>query len=230
MLRQLSPDVFVAERPFMWNGIDVGGRSAVLRLSDGSLFVHSPVGLDDALRSALAALGTVKHVVAPNLEHLKYFPQWVAAYPEATGYAPPGMPASAPRHTVLARMPPAAWLGEVRSVLLDFERVPVLGKAFFQESLFCFQRPGNPATVLCTDFFWNYPNDVPLPTRAWKFGMDQVYAPFYSNLMIKDKARARDVAKQVAAWPIEALVPCHGRVMASEGRRALLGVFDKVAS
>ena len=49
----LGADLWVAERPFTWNGIDVGGKMAVARLSDGSLWVHSPVGLDDALRSEL---------------------------------------------------------------------------------------------------------------------------------------------------------------------------------
>ena len=47
----------------MWNTIDVGGRCAVVKLQDGSLWVHSPVALDDNLREALAELGEVKHVV-----------------------------------------------------------------------------------------------------------------------------------------------------------------------
>jgi hypothetical protein len=45
---------------------------AVLRLSDGSLWVHSPVELDDTLAAALDELGPVKHIVTPNYEHTKY--------------------------------------------------------------------------------------------------------------------------------------------------------------
>ena len=48
---------------------------AVLRLSDGSLWVHSPVCLDDDLAAALAELGKVKHIVTPNYEHTKYAQQ-----------------------------------------------------------------------------------------------------------------------------------------------------------
>ena len=44
---------------------------AVLRLSDGSIWVHSPVNLDDDLAAALAELGEVKHIVTPNYEHTK---------------------------------------------------------------------------------------------------------------------------------------------------------------
>jgi hypothetical protein len=57
----LGAELWVAERPFTWNGIDVGGKMAVARLSDGSLWVHSPVGLDDALRSELA--GPQSHLI-----------------------------------------------------------------------------------------------------------------------------------------------------------------------
>jgi len=53
VLRPLAPNLWVAERPFVWNGIDVGGKMAVVRLADGSLWVHSPVNLDDALKVPL---------------------------------------------------------------------------------------------------------------------------------------------------------------------------------
>lgn len=48
---------------------------AVLRLSDGSIWVHSPVSLDDDLAAALVELGEVKHIVTPNYEHTKYAQQ-----------------------------------------------------------------------------------------------------------------------------------------------------------
>jgi hypothetical protein len=38
----------------VWNGIDVGGKMAVVKLNDGSLWVHSPVELDTALAAELA--------------------------------------------------------------------------------------------------------------------------------------------------------------------------------
>ena len=48
---------------------------AVLRLSDGSIWVHSPVSLDADLAAALAELGEVKHIVSPNYEHTKFAQQ-----------------------------------------------------------------------------------------------------------------------------------------------------------
>ena len=70
-----SDNVWGAERPFAWLGIDVNGRGAVVKLSDGSLWVHSPVNLDSELKAAMDALGPVKHIVTPNFEHNKFAQQ-----------------------------------------------------------------------------------------------------------------------------------------------------------
>ena len=36
--------------------------------------------------------------------------------------------------------------------------------------------------LITTDLFWDYPgHGVPWGTKAWKFGMDRVYAPFYNR-------------------------------------------------
>ena len=55
--------------------IDVGGRFTVIRLSDGTLWVHAPLALDDELRSLLRELGEVKHIVTPNFEHMAFAEQ-----------------------------------------------------------------------------------------------------------------------------------------------------------
>jgi len=79
-LTQHSEHVWGAERPFAWLGIDVNGRGAVVKLSDGSLWVHSPVKLDPELKAAMDALGPVKHIVTPNFEHNKFAQQVTPHY------------------------------------------------------------------------------------------------------------------------------------------------------
>ena len=62
---------------------------AIVKLRDGSLWVHSPVSLDEETRRAVDALGPVKHVVSPNYEHVKYAKEWKVAYPNCTLYGCP---------------------------------------------------------------------------------------------------------------------------------------------
>ena len=220
--------VWAAERPFTWNGIDVGGKMGVVKLADGSVWVHSPVELDAATRSAVDALGPVRHVVSPNYEHVKYAAAWKAAYPDATLYGCPGMIQKEPDIPWDEEVGRGGsdegdgtlWLGEFRVAWFDCERTPVVGGAFFNEVVFAHAPSG---CAFVTDCFWNYPGgaDVPAGTRAWKWGMDEVYLPFYRNVMVTDEARFETVKAEVLSWEWDAMVPCHGVLLARGGKDAL---------
>jgi len=64
--------------------------------SKPDLWVHSPVMLDGPLIQTLEQLGTVRHVVSPNYEHVKFANQWANQYPLANMWACPGMMATRP--------------------------------------------------------------------------------------------------------------------------------------
>ena len=49
----------------------------------GGLTLHSVVTADAALIAAVAALGEVTNIVAPNLQHWLFVKEWAAAYPDA---------------------------------------------------------------------------------------------------------------------------------------------------
>ena len=62
---------------------------------------------------------------------------------------------------------------------------------------------------------------LPAATRAWKFGMDKVYLPFYRAFMVRDRARFEERARRVIAWEFDSLLPCHGTFVDGRGKRAL---------
>ncbi|KAL3806866.1 hypothetical protein ACHAXA_005264 [Cyclostephanos tholiformis] len=174
------PGVYTADRPFYWNGIDVGGRMTVIKMERtsggdgggrGGLIVHSPVYLDAPLVDALSRLGDVMHVISPNYEHVKYVRAWAEHYPNARVWGCPGL---------TSRVSGVEWSGEVpygarpnaadgngTSAIdgmwdwnelmpyhVDFEVNPFTGRPFFNEVLF-YHVPSR--TLLTTDFYWNYP-------------------------------------------------------------------------
>ena len=92
VLRALAPDLWVAEAPLRWLGIELGRRMTVVRLSSGDLLVHSPAELTPGLKAELAAVGDVRFVVPASRFHGHlYMEQYVEAYPKVELFAAPGL-------------------------------------------------------------------------------------------------------------------------------------------
>ena len=86
-LRRLDDDIWAADHPLkMPGGLIIGTRMTAIRLSDGGLFLHSPVPLDDELRQELGELGPVRCIVAPNKLHYFSVTEHAEAFPEARVY------------------------------------------------------------------------------------------------------------------------------------------------
>ena len=89
--------MWVAQAPLRFYGIPFGTRMTVVRLRNGALWLHSPIGIDAALERALRELGEVRFVVSPNKLHHLYLADAQAAFPEAELYAPPGLSRKRPK-------------------------------------------------------------------------------------------------------------------------------------
>jgi hypothetical protein len=57
ILTPINRNIYGAERPFIWNNIDVGGRSAIIKTLNGGIFVHSPIEWTEELAKELQSLG-----------------------------------------------------------------------------------------------------------------------------------------------------------------------------
>jgi hypothetical protein len=84
-MRELGPQLWVAESPQRFGGIEIGTRMSIVRLADGGLFLHSPVPLG-RVRAALERLGRPRYAVAPNRLHHLYAAEYTAAFPELALY------------------------------------------------------------------------------------------------------------------------------------------------
>ncbi|MCC5657308.1 DUF4336 domain-containing protein [Nostoc sp. XA010] len=57
MLKAIDTDLWVAEQPLKYFGLEVGTRMTVIRLTSGKLMVISPIAMDDATINELNQLG-----------------------------------------------------------------------------------------------------------------------------------------------------------------------------
>ncbi|WP_417836152.1 DUF4336 domain-containing protein [Thalassospira tepidiphila] len=139
-------------------------RMTVVRLSDGKLFVHSPIRLTDELKAAVDALGEVAYLIAPNTIHYAGVPDWQKAYPDAKAFCAPGVIKRAKSVGIsvefdaeLADTPEAEWADEIEQVLV---RGSYLNEAVFFHT--------KSKTLILTDLIENF--EAPkIKSPIWRF-------------------------------------------------------------
>lgn len=215
--RELDAGLWVFERPLSVLGLHVGTRMTVLRLADGSLFLHSPVGLDAGTRTDLERLGRVRFVVAPNKLHHLFVAAYRDAFPDAELWAAPGLTEKRPRlpfDGVLDDAAPGAWKA-------DLEQLLVAGIPHLNEVVFL-QRATR--TLLLTDLGMNFAPGGTLLTRLWVRAMGLRGGFGVSRLvrsLVRDRAAARASIERVLSWDFERVTVTHGMVLQRSGRRLM---------
>jgi hypothetical protein len=217
MLRQLADDLWVVERPLRFAGVEVGTRMSVVRLRDGSLFLHSPVALDDGLRAALSQVGTPRYAVAPNRFHHLFVGDYRTAFPQVQLFAAPGLAekrCDLQFDGVLSDGAPSPWAGELEQEF--FAGFPIMNEVVFAHRA--------SRTLLTCDLAFNLGPEAPLATRV-VFRLVGGYGHFgpslVEKLLIRDRAAARASLERILSWDFDRVVVTHGAVLEHGGREAL---------
>jgi hypothetical protein len=217
MLTALAPDLWVAEQPLRFAGVEVGTRMTVVRLPDGGLFLHSPIALDADLRRSIDALGAARFAVAPNRFHHLFAAQYTAAYPDLQLFVAPGLDTKRPDLSVRAVLTDEAAPGW-RDAL---EQVVVRGYPMLKEVVF-FHRASR--TLIASDLVFNIRGDSPVLTRL-AFLLMGGYGRFGPTLLervlVRDRAAARASLERILAWDFDRVILAHGHVLESGGREGL---------
>ncbi|KAH8880290.1 hypothetical protein GQ53DRAFT_755268 [Thozetella sp. PMI_491] len=94
VIRDVTPDITTLSIPvdFLGGRARVGGRATVVRLQTGSLAVFSAVHLTPEVRAKLQSLGTVRYIVALNIQHHLHISAWAREFPDAHVVGMEGLP------------------------------------------------------------------------------------------------------------------------------------------
>ena len=222
-MRQLAPNLWVAERPLKLPVGDIGTRMTIIRLADGGLFLHSPVRLDADTRQTLDQLGPVRAVVAPSKVHHFFVGDYVAAYPTARIFGAPGL-AEKRRdlafHHMLSDDAPAAWREEIAQHV--FRGAPLMNEVVF------FHAPTR--TLLLTDLAFNVQAHAPADARArlfyWLVGAAGRFGPHrLVRLGMRDKRAARASVDKILEWDFDRIIVTHGAVLETGGHARFTAAF-----
>lgn len=224
VLKPVADDVWIVDSgPHRVAGLQLPVRMSVIRLGDGFLWLHSPTRMTGELKQALDRLGSVRHLVAPNVAHWSYLRDWQRSYPMAVTWAAPGLKdrgqvrkAGIRVDHELGDAAPADWAQEILQVV-----VPGLG---FREVAFL-HRPTR--TLLLTDLMMNLePEKVPRILRPLAGALGLVgtdgQPPRYVRFAVSRKrGEAAGAVSRMIAWEPDQVIFGHGRWFPRDGTEAL---------
>jgi hypothetical protein len=200
-------------------------RMTVVRLSDGSIWLHSPTKFTVALAERIAELGAVRFIVAPNTLHYTFVHEWTTAFPEAVVYALPELALRTkgkfPEHKFLSDAAPEIWSSVLRQIKVSSRT--------FSEVCF-FHIPTK--TLILTDLIGNFEADrVRSPTVRFLLRQSRCVHPHGSTPMdvrfglLLNRKHVGAAVQQMIAWRPERIILAHGLCYASDAVNELKRSF-----
>ncbi len=221
MIREVANDLWIADQPLRFFGVEVGARMTLVRLPGSKLLVHSPIGWSPGLAEAVERLGSPTYLIAPNRFHHLYAQAWRSAYPAAQLFVAPGLERRRPDLTltgVLAGSPLPEWSECLDQTLV--EGFPLASEVVF------FHKPS--CTLIASDLVFNIGAESPPLTRL-AFRLLGAYgrpsASLLERLLIRDRLAFRRSLDRILRWPIAQLIVAHGSVVREGGHAALAEAY-----
>ena len=225
MLQSFGPSLFVAEGPTVsFFGFPYPTRMAAIQLSDGCLWIWSPVALTPELATAVEAIGPVGHIVSPNKIHHLFLGDWAERWPKARLYAPPGLARRRPGlrfHAELADEPDPAWAAEIDQVIFR--------GSFAMEEVAFFHRASR--TAIIGDLVQRHPEARMTGWRGLLMRLDglagaQGSTPREWRASFLRRGPARAARDKVLGWQAERLLIAHGDCAQTNASEILAGALD----
>ena len=222
-LRELVPgQIWFVDEDASKFGFHFGARMTVMRLEDGTLALHSPVGVDHALSDAIGRLGKVSTILCPTRFHTTYLKRSARTFRSARMYAPPNFATS--------------WLGvDFSGNLADdrvwpwsgiVQQVALKGSRLYDEVVF-YHEPAR--TLVLADLLFNIPRNRGAFTSFVAASLGVLGKPHLSRsfgLTLKDRSAMRDSLRRILDWDFDRIILSHGDVVEHDGR----SIFESAVS
>jgi len=179
----------------------------IFRLPSGGVLLHSPIALDDEVARAIASLGRVAALLAPNSFHYVFVADYLERFPVARLFAAAGLPERVPTlppATLVGAVSPPAWEGSVEPIAFgpigSFAEVVVYHPAS--------------ATLVLTDLAFNMVRYENAADRlGWRlFGVPPRFGPSRTArfTLLRDPVAARPFLQAMLERPLRRILVAHG--------------------
>lgn len=234
--KPVAPEIGIVDGPFEY--LTVAGiklplpfttRMTVVRLSNGDLFLHSPIKFEERLGKELGGLGRVRHLVSPNQFHYAHIGEWARAFPDAITWASPGV-----RRRARARQAdidftrdlevdaPEEWSPEIDQTLFP--------GGYFKEFIF-FHKVSR--TLILTDTIINIELDKisePWRTATKIAGMYHPHGQIFFGMRLPlfvQRRKATAAIGRIHSWQPKRIVLSHGRCFDTHADEVIRRTFGE---
>ncbi len=230
MLRQIDTDIWVAEQPLRYFGLSVGTRMTVIRLANRELAIISPIELNDAIALSLNKLGTIRHIIAPNLYHYLFAANFKMHYPDTIFWAAPGLNIKKPELAIDRTIQGNAnSLGDGLEYVL-FDGFRTLGLSGFELVNECVFFHSVSRTLILTDiafhFDESFPAVVQLATKVLG-GYKNLSPSLLEQVATTDKEKVKESVKKVLDWDFERVIMAHGSIIENNGKQQFKEGYER---
>jgi hypothetical protein len=241
VIRDVTPTITTLSVPFLRLGLmKVGGRGTLVKLRTGSVAVFSPVALTPEVKSKVSSMGTLKYIVAPDIEHHIFVSPWAKEYPLAEVIGMEGLPEKRERDPAtkgvkFAHVFSAKNKREIRiSPEFDDEFEYEFIHSHQNKELVFVHKPTK--TLIQADVLFN----LPATEQYSKTGLDAnsgLFTKLFGSIMNTrgdmiwqrrllwhvtakaDRPGFGESAKVIRSWEFDRIIGCHGDVIETGGKQ-----------
>ena len=211
MKEYLKDQIWILEYPVRFAGMDIFGRTTIIRLENGDIIVHDPCKIDDSTKGEIDEIGKVKYIIAPGSYHYLFVADFQEKYPNAETFICPGLERKRPDikfDWILGNKPDHRWEGAIEQVLVQGTKI-IWEVAFYHKSS---------KTLILVDLLENigddYRHEAGLLLRFWWKAILRMWnkpkpAPEY-QMGWGNKEIVKIALEKILSWDARRLFIAHG--------------------
>ena len=225
-IQAFAPNVWIVDGPRVRDmGVMFTTRMTIVKLSDGSLWVDSPVPVPFETLKGITEMGLVRYLVAATPRHVWRLEGWHTLFPEAELWASRPTPFTLKkRHLLLSGTlgdtPNPGWAD-------DLDQLAFKGSPLIEEVLFLHRAS---RTLILDDLIQVHPRVKGKPMRNALFKLEGVAAPQGGvGLDIRLSFTQRDLARRslekLLLWDFDKLIIAHGVYIEKDAKQFVEHAF-----
>ena len=225
----IRDQIWLLEYPVRFAGMDLFGRTTIIKLENGDLIIHDPCEINDSVKKEIDAIGVVKYIVAPGTYHHLFVTDFQQKYPDAETFLCPGLEQKRQDiqfDWILGNKPDHRWEDTLDQVL-------VYGTRHIWEVAF-FHKPSK--TLILVDLLENigddYQHSAGLLLQFWwkivlKMWNNPKPAPEY-QMGWGNKRIVKKGLDKILNWNAERVILAHGEMIEGNINKILSTAWHKV--